>query len=290
MSAFPRIQPSAQSPFGWTQMQESLLQGYLNHGGMYTDSATSTPQLVNSPVAFAPSSTGSSPVASPFHMPAPMQQRAASQASALRCMWDRCGATFNSMNELVGHVNLQHLRLPAANTVPSVPTVPSQLDASALSCLWADCQVYPTPDSVPGPSMGDQTNNILGVLASHLLQDHLGLPNAPVPSNATAGQQEGDGMQAPTISPPASCPPTPVPEHDCSAPHAHVCHWSGCGESFPSCDALTTHITSNHVGSGKAHYDCYWEGCARHGDHGFASKQKICRHLQVRPALLARLR
>lgn len=190
-------------------------------------------------------------------------------------MWGNCGATFATMYELVGHVNLQHLRLPSNAAVhqPSSQSLPRN-DPSSLSCLWADCQVYPTPHSVPGPSMGNQTDNVLGILASHLLQDHLGLAPSPNPSN------EADSRRQESISPPISCPPTPAPEHDCSAPQAHVCRWSECGEGFSSCYALTTHINSAHVGSGKAHYDCYWEGCSRHGENGFASKQKICRHLQ----------
>ena len=196
----------------------------------------------------------------------------------LTCMWGDCGVTFSSLNELVGHVNLQHLRLPSHPVVPA-PSIPpplssvhlSRTDATALSCLWADCQVYPTPSSVPGPSMGNPADNALGVLASHLLQDHLGLSTPTLTAHRDAS----------TVSPPVSGPPTPAPEHDCSAPQAHVCRWTGCGESFASCDALTAHINMAHVGAGKAHYDCYWEGCSRHGDNGFASKQKICRHLQV---------
>ena len=40
------------------------------------------------------------------------------------------------------------------------------------------------------------------------------------------------------------------------------------------------------VGGGRAHYDCFWEGCSRNGDNGFASKQKISRHMQVRGIVL----
>lgn len=237
----------------------------------------------------------------------------------LKCMWGNCNETFHSMSELVGHVNLQHLRLPST-TSPEVsqPTVPSspfllnekhdalrtgQTSLDSLSCLWADCQLYPTPSSVPGPSSGDPVNTALGVLATHLLQDHLGVQNPPQknrtsePATPTspiwephprhAASQSGTfatpsgSASSPSQSPDPACPPTPTPEHDCNAPSAHLCRWSGCGQKFANCDDLTAHINAAHVGSGKAHYDCYWEGCARNGDSGFASKQKICRHLQV---------
>jgi uncharacterized Zn-finger protein len=61
----------------------------------------------------------------------------------------------------------------------------------------------------------------------------------------------------------------------------HQCHWQNCAEMFPNLDDLTTHISSHHVGSGKAQYECFWEGCTRNGENGFSSKQKICRHIQV---------
>ncbi|THH05266.1 hypothetical protein EW145_g4921 [Phellinidium pouzarii] len=68
--------------------------------------------------------------------------------------------------------------------------------------------------------------------------------------------------------------------HDC-ATTAHVCHWMNCGESFDTCAALTGHLTAAHVGGGKSRYDCHWRDCTRSGAQGFASKQKILRHLQA---------
>ncbi|KAI0073268.1 hypothetical protein K474DRAFT_1666821 [Panus rudis PR-1116 ss-1] len=223
--------------------------------------------------------------------------------AGLKCMWGSCNAAFSSMAELVGHVNLQHLRLPAAQ--PSTGNNPVDMQQRKqefpnsidnVSCLWGDCHLYPTPDTIPGPSTGDPVNSALGVLAHHLLQDHLGLSNVTVPSvpssnvDAALSPNNWDSQAKPpplntqassscssTVS--LSGPPTPAPEHDCSAP-THVCRWTGCGKTFVSCDELTAHITATHVGGGKAHYDCFWEGCDRHGDRGFASKQKICRHLQ----------
>jgi hypothetical protein len=68
--------------------------------------------------------------------------------------------------------------------------------------------------------------------------------------------------------------------HDCTMAD-HPCKWLDCQERFASCQALMAHITAEHVGGGRNHYGCFWDGCGRNGDKGFKSKQKICRHLQV---------
>jgi len=67
--------------------------------------------------------------------------------------------------------------------------------------------------------------------------------------------------------------------HDCATTD-HPCKWFGCQERFTSCETLMTHITTDHVGGGKNHYGCFWDGCGRNGENEFKSKQKICRHLQ----------
>ncbi|KAI0923842.1 hypothetical protein AcW1_006688 [Taiwanofungus camphoratus] len=279
---------------------------------------------------------------SPFLPNAEASQHQEPQSPMHKCQWGGCFATFSSLAELVGHVNLQHLRIPSPVSstssssglspgpkVPHTPQIQQQInnasmDTNALSCLWADCQLYPTPQSIPGPSTGNAVNSALGLLASHLLEDHLGLPArtpkqeqaankmqgllanpaAPIvqpqpqphafPSPASVASSGNDAANSHTSTPapsshtgtpapsgpPAHGPPTPVPEHDCSAPSAHVCRWAGCTETFGACDALTAHITAAHVGGGRAHYDCFWGGCTRNGEQGFASKQKILRHLQ----------
>ena len=224
-----------------------------------------------------------------FNLPSPP---VAIQPSLVRCMWDTCGASFSSLSDLVGHVNLQHLCLPSP--APPISAHSSEIQQGlpnasieALSCLWGDCNLYSTPNCIPGPSTGNQVDAALNILASHLFQDHLGLPNnismahvpdtqPPPPSDSTYGT----GMLTPPHS--ASTPPSDFPGpmvHECSG--THVCHWQACSQTFTSCNELTAHITSVHVGAGKAHYECFWDGCKRHGEHGFASKQKICRHIQV---------
>ncbi|KAI0763800.1 hypothetical protein BD413DRAFT_606495 [Trametes elegans] len=287
------------------------------------DSTAPTPQLVPSP-AFHPSPSplaqqeSSTGVPSPnlSGLPSPVLPTQAQHAPLLQCKWAGCFATFNNLSDLVGHVNLQHLRLPAPQGALSSPymTPPSlegqqqqQTTDSSVACLWGDCQLYPSPQTVPGPSSGNNYD-VLGFLASHLLQDHLGLAvrpphhgsiatappfgnipfqNGPSPlsqipptSSCSSSSPTSSSVSSTTTLVPEGSPPTPIPEHDCSAPSAHVCKWTGCEKSFTSCDTLTEHIASTHIGSGRAHYDCYWEGCGRNGENGFASKQKISRHMQ----------
>ena len=231
------------------------------------------------------------------------------------CLWSNCGAAFNSLSDLVGHVNLMHLHPSSPRTTQRRQGVSSP-NGNEISCQWGNCQTFPSPTAVPGPSSGMQPETALSMLSSHLMQDHLGLlspsqvrgarPMHPVsqplfgnygqfhgnmpfqvqpqpPHQYSLQNSSGGSSNSTNIpTPSSSSSPTPEPpqrEHDCST-STHVCHWTRCGRSFASCDELTAHITSEHVGSGKSHYHCYWAGCDRHGDKGFASKQKILRHLQ----------
>ncbi|KAG8699492.1 zinc-finger protein [Ceratobasidium sp. 395] len=94
-------------------------------------------------------------------------------------------------------------------------------------------------------------------------------------------------LSAPT-SGPSSAPTRPESAKgkekaadDLTAPNTHTCGWVDCGQTFDTSADLTEHLSTVHVGRGKASYDCHWVGCARHGPkHGFSSKQKILRHLQ----------
>ncbi|PBK60514.1 hypothetical protein ARMSODRAFT_1090359 [Armillaria solidipes] len=174
----------------------------------------------------------------------------------LSCMWGDCHARFHAMEQLVEHVNLEHLSLSS----PIPPTAP---------CQWGDCH----------EQLSQQPELSLDVLANHLFQDHLMWPASmePVASSSSS-------PLTPTSAPVdfgllTPLPPPATSDHKCSETQ-HICHWQGCGKSFSTCDDLTVHLASEHVGSGKAHYDCYWNDCARHGEQGFSSKQKICRHLQ----------
>nr|GAT42992.1 predicted protein [Mycena chlorophos] len=184
--------------------------------------------------------------------------------STVSCEWGTCGAVFTDLPELVQHVNAVHLGttlIPAAPTPEIVPT----------SCQWKDCDVYPMPSMIPGPSSGNM-DSLLDVLSSHLLHDHLGLNSTPEHVHLPTPPRE----PAPKLE--------PSPEVLSPLPHAptttHTCDWLDCGESCESLDELTQHLSEIHVGSGRTSYECFWANCLRHGDKGFSSKQKLCRHLQ----------
>ncbi|KAH7890739.1 hypothetical protein F5I97DRAFT_1798726 [Phlebopus sp. FC_14] len=196
------------------------------------------------------------------------------------CMWADCGASFNTLSELVGHVNLEHLRAPgytsqSIKTTAQLPSETSPPGQNILSCHWGDCAMYPTPSSIPSSS--GPANCMLDVLTSHLMQDHLGLHH-PLPSATNVQAVHAELASPLRPSGDSSTQSANPPVHECAG--SHVCKWRSCAENFHSCEDLTAHIASVHVGSGKAHYDCFWEGCTRHGENGFPSKQKISRHLQ----------
>ncbi|GAA5896503.1 hypothetical protein JCM5296_000685 [Sporobolomyces johnsonii] len=94
----------------------------------------------------------------------------------------------------------------------------------------------------------------------------------------------------PAFAPLASTSASPA-----CASNTHQCRWLSCGLSFPTSSQLMEHLSTAHVGSGKARYTCEWDGCERssraceeRGDgederdkKGFRQRQKIMRHLQM---------
>ena len=305
----------------------------------------------------SPSSHDLSPVQSQGHL-AVGQTEVAGQHS---CMWADCHAVFVSLQDLVAHVNVQHLQTVSTSLAGDNQLGPSQdstsnhhqstLDSTGQvfpSCHWGGCRVYPTVEDVPGSS-DRPLDAALGVLAAHLWEYHLGLPtpppqfNSPSAANSVVAQDGGTSAHSPSsegVTPRVRTPPTevemmdmvlptipgpllaaeadPVSDaltsprlgpssahdhaaspsqsqdhnhdqgHDC-ATSDHPCKWLNCRERFTSCEALMTHITADHVGGGKNHYGCFWDGCGRNGENEFKSKQKICRHLQVRLPSRARI-
>ena len=216
------------------------------------------------------------------------------------CMWDGCGVSFDSLSGLVGHVNLQHLRITSTPPFSSKPltdsiTLPASFHHQSLplktdtniSCHWDNCDRYHSLNNIPGPSsLASDYEVEMNILASHLLQDHLGLqtdlafPSKPAPGDMVIEDIPLNSLSTPPDS--SSVPSVDSPEpraHECCG--VHPCRWQSCSQTFSSCDELTAHIALVHVGAGKAQYECFWEGCKRNGEEGFSSKQKICRHLQV---------
>ncbi|KAG0709239.1 hypothetical protein DFH29DRAFT_887184 [Suillus ampliporus] len=259
------------------------------------------------PVSSA-SSVFSSPPISQAAIQFPPVSLPQSSPPMFSCMWANCKAAFPSITELVGHVNLDHLRFPnltmesAPQQICSDVSRNQQFDFNALSCHWGDCVMYPCPESIPSSSTTAFPDTVLDVLTTHLMQDHLGI-NYPFLQSTTVGTAPPPNtsptyVQNITRSSPKALPDTrsesstdtssdPSLRHNSYSPDSpstdyatKACKWIGCTQTFSSPDDLTTHILSAHIGSGKAHYECCWEGCPRNGNQGFSSKQKVARHMQ----------
>jgi len=234
------------------------------------------------------------------------------------CLWNGCGSSFSSVEELITHVNISHLRAYPSQTLEPVPDLSSYMrlnpDALGLSCQWDNCHEY---SSTP-PNSSSLRVDTLNSLAGHLLHDHLGLQDgpgdhtaitakhvalvdvglpAPVPDLAQdaemrAEEQRSDNKhQDMPLARNAKQDEVNKPKNETTAdvktstPTVGItekCRWRGCEHSFANVDDLMNHLTAVHVGSGKNHYECLWNGCERNGQNGFGSKQKVCRHLQVR--------
>lgn len=279
-------------------------------------------QLSDSSMNFAQSQQAPSTSLASSHGPS----NEASLGGEFKCRWDNCHASFASLNELVGHVNVSHLCGPAqamsTQKPEDMPASPFKSAIEPLSCHWDHCHSFSNSSTLPGPSTGLQPAAAMDQLTSHLFLDHLGisiphyqmmLQNPSAKGEFTAQAMIADFMErqaregasaskamevdpqqttiptpqtppALTYSTPAPSPPPQVsgtdPAHDC-ATAAHICHWKNCGASFDTCAALTDHLNAVHVGGGRSRYDCHWGDCGRSGAAGFASKQKIMRHLQA---------
>ena len=241
------------------------------------------------------------------------------------CLWNDCGSSFVSLEELITHVNISHLRTFSSQTLEPVAGPSSYLrlssDALGLSCQWNNCHEY---SSTPMNSNSLRLDDALNSLAGHLLHDHLGLHDGSGDHTVTntnhatvadvglpAESDQTQDVEMRVEEQPSENIDQDMPlaggvkqddtnklnepkDEDQSSTIAEIkpstpatgttekCCWRGCERSFASVDDLMGHLTAEHVGSGKNHYECFWNGCERNGQNGFGSKQKVCRHLQVR--------
>ena len=217
------------------------------------------------------------------------------------CMWGNCTSSFSSLSELRDHVVLVHLESSPSDDSPSNHNITAQdspqwpLDTP---CRWSKCDNSYHPHSMFTSPQS---------LYKHLMSDHLGFwsnnNSSQLPTTEPAMQNtfyetspishhgstfesvisEDNGSSSKSTTTISASP------EDCNSV-THRCRWKDCSFYFSTCNDLTMHITSDHIGSGKAHYECFWEGCPRNGGQGFQSKQKICRHVQVKITALKVLR
>lgn len=231
-----------------------------------------------------------------------------SEQVAHHCMWNGCPFSFLTRDELVRHVNHHHLppAEPAQNQEqpdnhqyhrmepPDDQASQVYPSPSTSQITYTETPVYPSPPSSIGIDEEELNWKIrciqheLGTCEGKMAARERGeLPpvNVPTPSGSEGNQTEENRgcMLADRTSSPAIASSSNVisstSTHSCAG--IHYCRWASCSAFFDSCDNLTAHLNTVHVGSGKARYDCFWDGCDRNGERGLGSKQKICRHLQV---------
>ncbi|GJN88773.1 hypothetical protein Rhopal_001742-T1 [Rhodotorula paludigena] len=132
------------------------------------------------------------------------------------------------------------------------------------------------------------------------------LPTTATPPSPIASSSSSSSSAAPVLlavlAASSSAPP--------AADESYACKWRHCALTFPTTAALMEHLSTAHVGAGKARYTCEWDGCERstacacfaEGDEGldaddedewekrrderddkgvFRQRQKVMRHLQM---------
>lgn len=175
-----------------------------------------------------------------------------------------------------------------------------------LECLWKDCHQVPVPEKLElgtftptteadiwkTNNAAQQNDKLSLALLQHLLHDHLGQQSA---HPFTLKGENPACLPTPQLGTPALSTSELVPLTTkkrknsesssgafCSESEHLCCRWEGCSATFDSHSALTEHIETAHVGSGKAEYECRWAGCPRHASgHKFSQKQKVLRHIQT---------
>jgi hypothetical protein len=271
----------------------------------------------------SPSETNSLPSAfnSPLPLPAYTPALYLTQPPVVppghTCLWNGCGSSFSSLEELITHVNISHLHAYSSQIIEPVADLSSYMrlnpDVLGPSCQWDNCHEY---SSAP-PNSSSLRVDALNSLVGHLLHDHLGLQDGPgdhtaITANHVTPVDVGLPVPVPDLAQDAEMPVRAEEQHSDNKhqgiPSARntkqdevnkpknerrptttevktsteKCRWRGCERLFENVDDLMNHLTVVHVGSGKNHYECLWSGCERNGQNGFGSKQKVCRHLQVR--------
>ncbi|KAK1221083.1 zinc-finger protein [Marasmius sp. AFHP31] len=213
----------------------------------------------------------------------------------LTCMWANCQSRFTSSQQLVEHVNTQHL----VDTLFGCQPLPDQQTSCQVSCLWGDCHEQLFADF--NSRNAGTSHSHADALSMHLFENHLNFgaldidthlnqisqpphltPHGGIDDNHHFSFPQQDHIDTasssssaptPRFSASPSLPTSPTtPQATPPSIHSHVngqctrnhvCLWDSCGKVFDTCSQLTEHLTNDHVGSGKQRYECLWEGCTR---------------------------
>ncbi|KAJ3182246.1 zinc-finger protein [Gaertneriomyces sp. JEL0708] len=138
-------------------------------------------------------------------------------------------------------------------------------------------------DFSAAPMGGSMVTTPVADMASHALND---VPAVPASQKSDPAMRESASPQADDDE---DTPDSEVDEADSDTenvgdteeePQSHVCEWQGCGVVFQDIPSLVAHISELHIGSGKATYQCLWEGCTRE-QRPFTKRHKIHNHLRI---------
>lgn len=277
------------------------------HGHSYSSNSIDRGSSVSTSSVDGPSFFSSTPIQTPA---------TTASTPTYNCMWSACQASFSSMPDLVNHVNQNHLAISSGMT--DAPHVDSRKERA---CLWGNCDdtsFFSVSDSdqflnhllsvhLQTSPMEWQSYQAPQIQSTGQFEPSMvnTLAISSAPSSASTSTSASSSLlssPASKASAPAELPPDDAVARQAAATqpqvedhvsvsgctsaaggqHVHECRWKDCEHpSFSTCDELTAHITEVHIGGGRAHYECFWDGCTRNGDQGFQSKQKICRHVQV---------
>lgn len=220
------------------------------------------------------------------------------------CQWDGCQAQFREKDQLTRHVTRDHLgcgiyappstaSTPNSSGVSDSPSQPPQQQQHHqqhqqpqhdFTDLWDRMIINafnhsapPQPSAVStsawpphpspqtwqnatfrSPSIDEKPGNVctpdLALLA----------PPAPAASTSSAWMPDESVSSSST---------TATPKQD------YACQWGTCTETFDNSAELMAHV-SDHLGSGKATYECQWRGCERAAEgRTFSQRQKAVRHM-----------
>ncbi|KAG0299642.1 small nuclear RNA activating complex, polypeptide 3 [Dissophora globulifera] len=171
----------------------------------------------------------------------------------IRCLWEGCTAAFLSQDDLLPHVSQLHVPMIQEEDHPHChwgTCVTEQQDPDKLlQHLRADHHIVPMSSAIPG---------------TDILR-----PEPKLPSLQQSVDHRLDWNESSSVE-----------TDDTLQEEQHYCGWKGCNRVFSNFDSLTSHLSEDHIGTGKSEYVCDWEGCERNG-RGFGQRQKAMRHIQT---------
>lgn len=175
------------------------------------------------------------------------------------CHWDSCDLSFLDSLAFDEHLLTDHIK-PFDPVVPSCISQPQAL---------APLQVLPTAQQLPTNAVRPTAIGAASELAELTCEwDHCHKqPASPKALFEHLKQDHVNGTEG----------------------RHHRCRWlvadaatgkiRPCGLCLTSAEALTKHLTTDHIPTWQKSYVCYWEGCSREDRKPFVQRQKLLRHL-----------